>query len=127
MAGATSPSDDTSGSTGSTSLPGTTPSFARGARVTAAVLVLSAGLDVVVGLSVIGTAPFFGGLLLGTGVAEVYLAYGIWHRQRWAFNGTLVGQGVAAVPLALLTDPFLLAPKLAIAGYLLLTRNGDWR
>jgi len=42
-------------------------------------------------------------------------------------RGTLVGQGVAAVPLALLTDPFLLAPKLAIAGYLLLTRNGDWR
>jgi len=90
------------------------------------VVLLGAGLDAIVGLGVIATTPILGALLLGATVAGPYLAFGLWHAQRWAFRGTIVVQTLALLPLALV-GPYVVLPKLVILGCLLFTRNRKWR
>ncbi|AGN01736.1 hypothetical protein L593_08955 [Salinarchaeum sp. Harcht-Bsk1] len=126
MTGASSPPEDARRASRSVAIDGAEPSF-RAVKAASVVLLLGAVLDTAVGLGVIGTSPIPGALLLGIGVSECYLAYGLWHRQRWGLRGTLLTQGVAIVPLVVLGTMLATAPKLALLGYLLWLRNADWR
>lgn len=106
--------------------PRSVPETPAGIKVYAGILAVGSVVDAAVGLLAIEAIAVLGVVLLGSAVAELYLAYGCYHLQRWAYRGTI------AVSVTLLAVLFVLGQhgpallKVALVGYLLAQRDAGW-
>jgi hypothetical protein len=95
-------------------------------KVVAGLLVLSGFGDAFLGLLTIQTTGVLGVLLLGVALAELYLAYGCYHLQEWAYRGTIVLQVSLFVVVLLLDQVAIALLKFVLVTTLVSKHDAGW-